>query len=102
MQHLVVEGGVDIMDHLIRNDTVEEVARDGKHVRCVAASSFEMKATEFHLLVDMHMWQQANRGVLRQMQRSITCATLIISQWKYCVLGTASRVHARDSPFLYK
>jgi hypothetical protein len=39
MQHLVIEGCVDIMDHLICNDTVEEVTRDGKHVRCVTSST---------------------------------------------------------------
>ena len=56
MQHLFIEGRVDIMDHLICNDTVEEVARDGKHVRCVTASTLEVEALKLHLLVDMHVW----------------------------------------------
>jgi hypothetical protein len=90
------------MDHLIRYDTIKHVTRDGEHIRHVTASTLEVEATQLHLLVDVHVRQQFNRGVLREMERSITRATLVVGERENCVLGRTSGIHERDTRFFYK
>lgn len=93
VQHLVVEARVQLVAHLVRHDTVEEVRLDRQHVRRVAAGALEVEAAELHALVDVHVRHQLDLRVLREMQRGIARPPLVLGQRENGVLGVASRVH---------
>ncbi len=102
MQHLLVEGRVRLVDHFVRDDTVEEVARDRQHVREVAPRALEVEAVHLHLLVDVHVGEQLDLGVLGEVERGLTGPTLVVGEWENGVLVTVSRVHVVTTRSFYK
>ena len=101
MQHLVVEGRVRLVTHLVRHDTVEKLRRDRENIRKVTPRGLEVEAAELHGLVDVDVGHQLDLRVLREVQRGIARTTFVFSQLEYGILGVASRVHEADRRGFY-
>ena len=72
------------------------------HVGRVTPGALEVEASQLHLLVDVHVREQLDLGVLGQMESGLAGPPLVVGQRENRILHTASGVHSGTFPFFYE